>query len=81
MGIIDTNLNRVRCHATVDLVSRLAGSFMKPNYRFLVTVWGEPPHAITRKYEVISHSDDGAAHVGMELFQTEVNQIPWAIAI
>jgi hypothetical protein len=65
----------------VDLLSRLNGSFIKPNYRFMVCVWGEAPYAFVRQYEVISHSDDGAAHVGMELFQMEARQMPFALAI
>ena len=55
-----------RCTATVDLLSRV----FRP-YNFLVTVRGEPPHAVVRRYKIAAPTDDEAATCGMQLFVKE----------
>lgn len=58
----------VRCSATVDLISRVRRPFL-----FEVNVWGEPPHAHRRKYNITAESDNSAAMKGLELFTKEFN--------
>jgi hypothetical protein len=55
-----------RCTCTVDLISRL----FRP-YLFMVTVTGEPPHSVVRRYRVAADSDDSAAVSGMRMFVKE----------
>ena len=55
-----------RCTATVDLLSRV----FRP-YNFLVTVFGEPPHAYRRQYKIAAPSDSEAAICAMQLFVRE----------
>lgn len=69
----------MRCQCVVDLIGRAAGASIKPCYRFLVTVWGEPPHAVTHKYEIIAYGEETAAHLGLQRFQRDVS-IPHQIA-
>jgi hypothetical protein len=76
---IERNNPNVRCHAVVDLLGRAPQSFYKPNYRFLVTVWGEPPHAVVRKYEIVAYGEDTAAHLGLREFEREMS-LPAQIA-
>ena len=72
-AIILPNEATVRCQCVVDLIGRSLGSINKPNYRFRVTVWGEPPHAVCHKYEIIAYGEDTAAHLGLRRFQEEVS--------
>ncbi len=75
MSAIHTpNESGVRCQCTVDLIGRAAGSVLKPNYRFLVTVWGFPPHAVTHRYEIVAYGEETAAHQGMQRFQRHVSR-------
>ncbi len=54
----------------VDLIGRGPGSSKKPNYRFLVTVWGG---SLVRKYEIVAYGEDTAAHLGLQKFQAELS--------
>jgi hypothetical protein len=63
----------VRCTCTVDLLSRV----FRP-YNFLVTVKGEPPHTVTRRYKIAAPDEDSAAVSCMRLFEQEF--MPKAIA-
>ena len=63
MAIIDPATAVPRCQCIVDLLSRV----QRP-YLFLVTVWGEYPHAHTRKYHVRAGDEDSAAHCGIQQF-------------
>jgi hypothetical protein len=58
----------------VDLLGRAAGASVKPSYRFLVTVWGEPPHKVTHRYEIVAYGEETAAHLGMQRFQKDVSR-------
>jgi hypothetical protein len=79
MAILKPNEASVRCQCYADLLGRAPGSFVKPNYRFLVTVWGEPPHKCVRKYEIMAYGEETAAHLGLKRFQLEMS-IPLQIA-
>jgi hypothetical protein len=68
------NEAQVRCQCIVDLIGRAADSFLKPNYRFLVTVWGEWPHHTTRRYEIVAYGEETAAHLGIQQFQRDVSK-------
>jgi hypothetical protein len=66
--LITGNECRVLCQATVDLISRV----QRP-YWFKVTVTGQPPHAITRVYDIAASSDDAAARLGIDTFVKEMD--------
>jgi hypothetical protein len=53
----------VRCHAIVDLISKVQRPFL-----FLVTVFGEPPHAYQVKYHITAPDPNSAAAKGLEVF-------------
>ncbi len=72
-AIFKSDEPNVRCQCVVDLLGRAPGSIRKPNYRFLVTVWGEPPHAFTMFYEVVAYGEETAAHLGMQRFQRDMS--------
>jgi hypothetical protein len=65
--IVDPNNADVRCDAVVDLISRVQRPFL-----WKVTVTGQPPHAITRIYEVVAKTDDIAARTGIANFMKEM---------
>ena len=73
-AILNSNDPNVRCQCVVDLLGRGPKSFVKPNYRFLVTVWGEPPHAVVHRYEIVAYGEETAAHLGMQRFQRDVSR-------
>ena len=72
-AILKSNEASVRCQCFVDFLGRAAGSIDKPNYRFLVTVWGEPPHAVTYRYEIVAYGEETAAHLALKRFQRDVS--------
>jgi hypothetical protein len=55
-----------RCKCVVDLISKVQRPFL-----FLVTVFGQPPHSVIRKYHVRAPDDASAASKGLELFVDE----------
>lgn len=55
-----------RCTATVVLISRVFRPWL-----FMVTVVGEPPHAVTRRYKVAAPDDNAAAFCGIGEFVKE----------
>lgn len=63
---MDPKLVTPRCQCIVDLLSKVQRPFL-----FQVTVWGEPPHAYTRKYQVAAPDEASAAHCGLEQFCKE----------
>lgn len=63
-----------RAKAIVDLLSKVQRPFL-----FLVTVFGEPPHACIRKYHVRAPDDASAAGKGLELFTAEFTPRPIAM--
>jgi hypothetical protein len=65
--LITGNKCRVLCQATVDLISCV----QRP-YLFKVTVTGQPPHDITRVYDIAAVSDDAAARLGIDTFVKEM---------
>jgi hypothetical protein len=65
--IIRGNECRVLCQAVVDLISRV----QRP-YLFKVTVTGQPPHAITRTYDIAAMTEDLAAQKGIDVFVQEM---------
>ena len=73
-AILDSNDPNVRCQCVCDLLGRATGSMVKPNYRFLVTVWGEPPHAVVYRYEIVAYGESTAAHLAMQRFQRDVSR-------
>jgi hypothetical protein len=58
-----TPLPFVKATAVVDLLSK----FERP-FRFQVTVFGYPPHAERRVYEIIARTDKDAAMEGINRF-------------
>lgn len=72
MAVIAPRSLNVRAHCVADLMGRAPGSFVRPNYRFLVTVWGEPPHNVTRKYEIVAYGEETAAGLALDRFKREM---------
>ena len=66
-GILKPSDAHVRCHAIVDLISKV----QRP-YLFRVTVWGEPPHAYRRTYDIAGWNEDAAARKGLDVFTKEM---------
>jgi hypothetical protein len=55
----------VKAKATVDILEQ---------GKFLVDVWGEPPHNSERQYVIESDSEDKAAMEGIRRFVAEMEQ-------
>jgi hypothetical protein len=55
-----------RCTCVIDLLSRV----FRP-YNFLATVTGEPPHAVTRRYQIAAPTESEAAVFALQLFVKE----------
>ena len=67
MDVLSFAKQTVLWNATVELQSRTERPF-----RFIVTVTGLPPHAVTRKYEVKTSSPNQAAMLGGNRFEREM---------
>ena len=61
--IVKPRLADVRCQCIVDLIRRGL---------FRVTVTGQPPHAVTKVYDIRAKTDDSAASKAMALFTREM---------
>jgi len=66
--IIHGNAVQVLCQCTMQLISRR----QRP-YLFRVTVWGQPPHAVTRIYDIAGVSEDAVAQVAIDHFVKEMS--------
>lgn len=66
MPVLTPQTASPRAKCIVDLLSKVQRPFL-----FLVTVFGEPPHSVTRKYHVRAPDDASAAGKGLELFTNE----------
>lgn len=69
MEIVKVQDAKPRCSAIVDLVSRVQRPFL-----WRVTVWGQPPHAQQRVYDIPAHTDGMAARAGIDLFVEEFSR-------
>jgi hypothetical protein len=63
------NSAHVLCKCIVDLISKVQRPWL-----FKVTVYGLPPHAHTRVYEIAARSDNDAALRGMREFEYEMSR-------
>lgn len=61
--IVNPHLPDVRCRCIVDLIRRGL---------FRVTVTGQPPHAVTKVYDIRAKTDDSAASKAIALFVREM---------
>lgn len=66
MPVLTPQTATPRCRCIVDLLSKVQRPFL-----FLVTVFGEPPHSVIRKYHIRAPDDSSAAGRGLELFVNE----------
>ena len=66
--IIFGNDVQVLCQCTMDLLSRR----QRP-YLFRVKVWGQPPHAVTRIYDIAGINEDVVAKVAIDRFVKELS--------
>jgi hypothetical protein len=71
--IVRGNAMRVLCQCTMDLISKR----QRP-YLFRVKVWGQPPHAETRIYDISGVDENSVANLAMRQFEKEMSR-PLAI--
>lgn len=65
-------MGRVLANATVDVIRE---SSPEASGLFRVDVWGIPPHAETRSYEIEAKTDTMAAQQGIERFVKEMETL------
>jgi hypothetical protein len=68
MTVLTPQNSPVRCQCIVDLISKVQRPFL-----FLVTCWGEPPHAYMEKYHITALDPGSAAAKGLEVFQARAS--------
>ena len=71
--ILRGNAMRVLCQCTMDLISKR----QRP-YLFRVKVWGQPPHDVTRIYDIAGMNQEVVANIAMRRFEEEMSH-PLAI--
>ena len=67
------DLPRVSCSATVDWIPSIE-RLPKRVSMYRVKVWGRPPFAYARIYDIKAKSEDEAAKQGLALFTLEAEQ-------
>jgi hypothetical protein len=61
------NAIQVLAQCTMELISRR----QRP-YLFRVKVWGQPPHAVTRIYDIAGANEEAVARVAIARFTKEM---------